>query len=245
MLPSLSTLEVRVVACLIEKQVTTPEQYPLSLNAVHHACNQKSNRDPVLALSENEVQGALDSLTRRHLVLERSGFGSRVPKYQQRVCNTEFSTLQLSAQERAVLCELMLRGPQTAGELRARAARMASFADVAEVEATLEALVQHSAGPLVRRLAREPGRREQRYAQLLGPAPTEAQAPVQPPEAPWAPSEPTAGSSTLGSTVGAAPAAAAAVTADESLEERVVALEREVARLAAALAALSGGTGSV
>jgi uncharacterized protein len=231
--PELSTLEVRVIACLIEKQVTTPEQYPLSLNAVHNACNQKSNRDPVLALTESEVQGALDSLARRHLVLERSGFGSRVPKYQQRLCNTEFSSLQLSAQERAVLCELMLRGPQTAGELRARAARMASFADAAEVESALEALVQHSAGPLVRRLAREPGRRELRYAQLLGPAAAaEAPAPLQSPQIEATLADPTEGTR----------AAAASVP----LEERVRLLEREVARLSAALVALgalSGGTG--
>lgn len=167
--PELSAVEVRVIACLVEKQVTTPEQYPLSLNALQNACNQKSNRDPVMELSEGEVQATLDGLSRRHLVLERSGFGSRVPKYQQRLCNTEFSSLQLSAQERAVLCELMLRGPQTAGELRARAARMATFADAAEVESTLEALRLRPEGALVSRLAREPGRRELRYAHRLGP----------------------------------------------------------------------------
>jgi hypothetical protein len=167
--PQLSAVEVRVIACLLEKQVTTPEQYPLSVNALQNACNQKSNREPVMELAEGEVQEALDSLSKRHLVLERSGFGSRVPKYQQRLCNTEFSSLQLSAQERAVLCELMLRGPQTAGELRARAARMAPFADAAEVESTLEALRQRADGALVSRLAREPGRREVRYLHLLGP----------------------------------------------------------------------------
>jgi hypothetical protein len=166
----LSPHEARVLACLVEKQITTPEQYPLSLNAITNACNQKSNRDPVLELSEQEVQTVIDSLSRKHLVLERSGFGSRVPKYQQRFCNTEFSVLQFTPQERAILCELMLRGPQTPGELRSRAARMAEFADVTQVETSLEALAAREAGPLVQKLAREPGRRDSRYAHLFSGA---------------------------------------------------------------------------
>jgi len=164
----LSAFEARVIGCLIEKQVTTPEQYPMSLNALTNACNQKSNRDPVLQLPETEVQALIDALARKHLVLERSGFGSRVPKYQQRFCNTEFSVFQFTPQERAIVCELLLRGPQTPGELRSRAARMAPFADAAQVEAALEALATRESGPLVRRLAREPGRRELRYAHLFG-----------------------------------------------------------------------------
>ena len=164
----LSALEARIVGCLIEKQITTPEQYPMSLNALTNACNQKSNRDPVLQLPETEVQALIDGLSRKHLLLERSGFGSRVPKYQQRFCNTEFSVLQFTEQERAIVCELLLRGPQTPGELRSRAARMAPFADAGEVEAALEALANRESGPLVRRLAREPGRREARYAHLFG-----------------------------------------------------------------------------
>src|SRR3974390_1532685 len=163
----LSAREARVLGCLVEKQITTPEQYPLSLNAITNACNQKSNRDPVLELSEAEVQGLIDSLSRKHLVLERSGFGSRVPKYQQRFCNTEFSVLQFTAQERAIVCELLLRGPQTPGELRSRAARMAEFTDAAQVEATLEAMATRESGPLVQKLAREAGRRESRYAHLF------------------------------------------------------------------------------
>ena len=163
----LSAREARVLGCLVEKQITTPEQYPLSLNAITSACNQKSNRDPVLELSEADVQGLIDSLSRKHLVLERSGFGSRVPKYQQRFCNTEFSVLQFTAQERAIVCELLLRGPQTPGELRSRAARMAEFTDAAQVEAALEALAARESGPLVQKLAREAGRRESRYAHLF------------------------------------------------------------------------------
>ena len=140
----------------------------MSLNALTSACNQRSNRDPVLQLSEAEVQALIDGLSRKHLLLEKSGFGSRVPKYQQRFCNTEFSVFQFTPQERAIVCELLLRGPQTPGELRSRAARMADFADAAEVEAALAALAHRASGPLVRRLAREPGRRETRYAHLFG-----------------------------------------------------------------------------
>jgi uncharacterized protein YceH (UPF0502 family) len=164
----LSDYEARVIGCLIEKQITTPEQYPMSLNALTNACNQKSNRDPVLQLAETEVQALIDGLSRKHLLLEKSGFGSRVPKYQQRFCNTEFSVFQFTPQERAIVCELLLRGPQTPGELRSRAARMADFADAAEAEAALDALAQRPSGALVLRLAREPGRREERYTHLFG-----------------------------------------------------------------------------
>jgi uncharacterized protein len=164
----LSAYEARVIGCLIEKQITTPEQYPMSLNALTNACNQKSNRDPVLQLGEAEVQALIDGLSRKHLLLERSGFGSRVPKYQQRFCNTEFSVFQFTPQERAIVCELLLRGAQTPGELRSRAARMADFADAGEAEAALEALAHRQSGALVVRLPREPGKRETRYAHLFG-----------------------------------------------------------------------------
>jgi uncharacterized protein len=167
----LDSLQARVIGCLIEKQVTTPDQYPLSVNALVNACNQKSNRDPVMSLDEPTVQGTLDALSRKHLVLERSGFGSRVPKYQQLFCNTEYGSLKFSPQELAVICELLLRGPQTPGELRSRASRMASLTDVAEVEAVLQGLQERESGPLVARLPREPGRRESRYMQLFGGEP--------------------------------------------------------------------------
>jgi uncharacterized protein YceH (UPF0502 family) len=174
----LSAHEARVLGCLIEKQVTTPEQYPLSLNAITNACNQKSNRDPVLELDETQVQAVIDGLSRKHLILERAGFGSRVPKYQQRFCNTEFSVLQFTPQERAIVCELLLRGPQTPGELRSRAARMADFGDVTQVEAALDALAARASGPMVQKLAREPGRRDSRYAHLFSGPIAEA-APVE------------------------------------------------------------------
>jgi len=163
----LTPLEARVIGSLIEKQITTPEQYPLSLNALVLACNQKSNRDPVLELTVSAVQELIDTLSRKHLVIEKSGFGSRVPKYQQRFCNTEFSALQFTPQERAILCELLLRGPQTPGELRSRASRMAPFSDVTEVETSLDNLAQDPAGPRVVQLPREPGRRDSRYAHLF------------------------------------------------------------------------------
>jgi len=178
----LTGAEARVIACLIEKQITTPDQYPLSLNSLTNACNQKSNRDPVLALSETEVQQLVDALVRKHVVMERSGFGSRVPKYQHCYCNTEFSALKFTPLELAIVCELLLRGPQTPGELRSRAARMTTITDSAEVEQALEALAARAESPVVQRLERQPGRREARYAQLLTGALPEQLA--VPPEAP-------------------------------------------------------------
>jgi uncharacterized protein YceH (UPF0502 family) len=171
----LSPTEIRVIGCLIEKAITTPDQYPLSINALTNACNQKSNRDPVMALDERTVQDTIDDLVKKHLVLERSGFGSRVPKYQHRFCNTGFGTLEFTPQATAILCELMLRGAQTPGELRGRAARMAEIRDVTEAETTLQALATREDGPFVVKLPREPGRRDSRYAHLFG-GPIEMQA---------------------------------------------------------------------
>jgi uncharacterized protein YceH (UPF0502 family) len=166
----ISPMEARVIGCLIEKQITTPDQYPLSLNALVNACNQKSNRDPVMSADEAAIQTTLDALSRKHLVIEKSGFGSRVPKYQHRFCNTEFGPLKFTPQELAIVCELLVRGPQTPGELRTRAARMASFSEVGQVETTLESLSNRPDGPFVVRLTREPGRRDSRYAHLLSGA---------------------------------------------------------------------------
>jgi len=163
----LTPMEARVIGCLIEKQITTPDQYPLSLNALTNACNQKSNRDPMMDVDEGTVQRTLDDLSKKHLVMERSGFGSRVPKYQHRFCNTEFGTLKLSPQEVAIVCELLVRGPQTPGELRTRASRMAPFSDGSQTEAVLEGLRTREDGPFVARLPREPGRRDSRYAHLF------------------------------------------------------------------------------
>jgi hypothetical protein len=159
--------ETRVLGCLIEKEITTPEQYPLSLNALTNACNQRSNRDPVLDLDEAEVQRVVDGLIKKFYVNEHGGFGSRVAKFQHRFCNTNYGTLKFSPQELGIVCELFLRGPQTPGELRSRASRLCRFADVTEVEAALVQLARREDGPYVVRLPREPGKREARYAHLF------------------------------------------------------------------------------
>jgi uncharacterized protein YceH (UPF0502 family) len=164
----LSPNEARVIGCLIEKEITTPEQYPLSLNALTNACNQKSNRDPVLELDEATVQQTLDQLVKRYLVSEHGGFGSRVAKYQHRFCNTEYGALKFSPAELGIVCELLLRGPQTPGELRSRASRLCPLKDVTEVETALDQLAQREDGPFVMRLPREPGKRESRFAHLFG-----------------------------------------------------------------------------
>jgi len=174
----LTPYEARVIGCLLEKQRTTPEQYPLSLNALTNACNQKSSRDPVLDLDEATVQDTIDALMKKHYVTEKSGFSSRVTKYQHRFCNTEFGTLKLSEQEVGIVCVLLLRGPQTPGELRTRTERLCKFHDVGEVETTLARLMQREDGPFVARLPREPGKRESRFVQLFGGAPEMQEAAV-------------------------------------------------------------------
>lgn len=217
----LSALEARIIGCLIEKAITTPDQYPLSLNALTLACNQKSNRDPVLNLGDADVQQVVDGLSRRHMVMERSGFGSRVSKYQHLFCNTEYGSLKFSPQELAVICELLLRGPQTPGELRARASRMATFADAAEIESTLEALRTRADGPFVVRLPRESGRRESRYAHRFGEhAASEDAAAIAVPARPAEPATHIAATNT------AVPLAERV----RQLEERVAALEAALSR---------------
>ncbi|EKK5267533.1 YceH family protein [Cronobacter dublinensis] len=162
-----SALEARVIGCMLEKQVTTPEQYPLSVNGVVTACNQKTNREPVMNLSEAQVQEVLDQLVKRHYLRTVSGFGNRVTKYEQRFCNSEFGDLKFSPVEVALVTTLLLRGAQTPGELRSRASRMHEFSDTAALERALETLASREDGPFVTRLAREPGKRESRYMHLF------------------------------------------------------------------------------
>jgi hypothetical protein len=157
-----------VIGCLLEKQRTTPEHYPLSLNALTNACNQKSSRDPVLGLDEATVQDTIDTLMKKHYVIEKSGFSSRVTKYQHRFCNTEFGALKFSEQELGIVCVLLLRGPQTPGELRTRTERLCKFQDTREVESMLVQLMQREDGPFLTKLPREPGKRESRFAHLFG-----------------------------------------------------------------------------
>ena len=170
----LTPYEARVIGSLIEKERTTPEQYPLSTNALINACNQKSSRDPVMSLDEGTVQEIVDGLIKKRLISEKTGFGSRVTKYQHRFCNTDFGDLTFSDQELGVICVLLLRGPQTPGELRIRTERLCKFSDVNETEAVLKRLVEREDGPYVIRLPREAGKRESRYAHLFCGADTVA-----------------------------------------------------------------------
>ena len=216
----LSAIEARIIGSLIEKQITTPDQYPLSLNALVNACNQKSNREPLMQLDEPTVKAAVDGLARRHFVLEKSGFGSRVPKYQQVFCNTEFGSLKFTPQETAIICELLLRGPQTPGELRSRVPRMAELPDPGIVEGLLDALANRPEGGLVAQLPREAGRRDSRWANLFEELPvvTAAESPLP-----------------------AAPRAAAGHAPAGDLATRVAALESQLAALRAELEALKSG----
>ncbi len=164
---NLSLYETRVLGCLFEKAVTTPDYYPLTANGLLTACNQKSNREPVLEMSELELQNTLDLLVKKRLVTVESGFGSRVNKYAHRFCNTEFGELKLSEAELALICVLFLRGPQTPGELRSRSQRLYNFSDVVEVESTLDEMAQRNPA-LVQKLPRQAGKRESRYLHLFG-----------------------------------------------------------------------------
>lgn len=163
----LTMIEARVIGCLMEKEITTPDHYPLSLNALTNACNQKSNREPVMTLTDSDVVNAVDSLISRRLVSDESAFNSRVSKYQHRFCNTEFGDLQFNQQQKGIVCCMLLRGAQTPGEIRTRTNRLAEFHDVKEVEAELEALANREVTPLVVKLPREPGKRESRYQHLF------------------------------------------------------------------------------
>jgi len=172
----LNPAEARVLGCLLEKEVTTPEYYPLSLNALTNACNQKSNRNPSMLLEETMVREAADALRTKSLVMMFHGAESRVPKFK----HTIDSVFQLNSGERAILCELLLRGAQTAGELRTRCERLHPFADIATVEDALQSLATFPGRPLVSKLPRQTGQKEQRWRHLLsGPSePDSAPAPT-------------------------------------------------------------------
>lgn len=159
--------EARVIGCLLEKEVTTPDQYPLTLNALTTACNQKSNREPVMALDEATVLDTVEQLKEKRLINDVSSFGSRVSKFQHRFCNTEFGSLKFTAQELAAVCVMLLRGPQSAGEIRTRTNRLCTFSDVKGVEAVLDGLAEHAKGPYVVKLPRESGKRDCRYMHLF------------------------------------------------------------------------------
>lgn len=159
----LTDIETRVLGALVEKQISTPEYYPLTLNALTAACNQKNNRHPVTSYSENDVSVAVETLREKNLVYVFYGSTSRVPKFK----HVMPEVLHLTAPETALMCVLMLRGPQTPGELRGNASRLHEFAGLEEVEQTLAGLMTHEPDQLVTRLARQPGQKEVRFAHLL------------------------------------------------------------------------------
>ncbi len=162
----LDSVEVRVLGTLMEKEATTPENYPLSLNALVNGCNQKSNREPVVTYDADTIEAALESLRAKKMVMFLTGSG-RVDKYRQRISET----LNLGRRESAVLCTLFLRGPQTLGEIKDRSERMFTFGDLTETERTLDKLAAWPEGPLVTRLPRQPGQKEARFAHLFSGEP--------------------------------------------------------------------------
>ena len=163
----LNANEIRVIGCLMEKSVTTPDQYPLTLNALTNACNQKSSRDPVMSLAQGVVQHTVRELEQKHLLLVEDNFKRGVEKYTQRFCNTSFSELQFGTAQFAIVCLLLLRGPQTPGELKARSGRLHSFEDNAAVVDALTGLIEHEGDALVVKLPRTPGRKDAEYMHLF------------------------------------------------------------------------------
>ncbi len=176
MLPmNLTANESRVIGCLMEKSVTTPDQYPLTLNALTNACNQKSGRDPVMSLNQGTVQHTIRELENRHLIHIEDNFKRGVEKYTHRFCNSNFSELQFDTAQFAIVCLLLLRGPQTPGELRARSPRLHTFEDNSAVVSSLNALIEHDGDALVIKLPRTPGRKDSEYMHLFsGPVDIDA-----------------------------------------------------------------------
>jgi uncharacterized protein YceH (UPF0502 family) len=238
----LSAPEIRVLGCLLEKQRTTPEAYPLSLNALRLACNQSTNRDPVVEYDEAIIRDALHRLSRRRWARLASGPGSRAPKYRHLLDEA----LTLPDDELAVLCVLMLRGPQTPGELKQRTERLHPLADLAAVHATLTRLIERE---LAVRLERRPGQKEERYAHLLGedapPAAAAPPAPAPPVEVGRPPTDPLtpepAPAAPAPAPIAQAPAPDPRV---DRLEDEVKALRSDLAELRASLDALRADLGA-
>lgn len=177
MLQVLNANEARVIGCLIEKSIVTPDQYPLTLNALTNACNQKSGRDPVMSLSQGEVQHAMRTLEYKHLARTEENFKSRTEKYTQRFCNTRYSDFQFDDPQLAVVTLLLLRGPQTPGELRARSGRLHRFADNSDVVVALTSLIERDGEAILVKLPRTPGRKDSEFMHLFGgPVDVEAHA---------------------------------------------------------------------
>ncbi len=169
--------ETRVIGCLMEKSITTPDQYPLTLNALTNACNQKSGRNPVMSLTQGMVQHTIRELENRHCVRVEENFKRGVEKYTQRFCNSSFSELQLDTAQYSIVCLLLLRGPQTPGEIRARSPRLHEFANNNAVVEALTSLIDYENTPLVVKLPRSPGRKDSEYMHLFsGPIDVESYA---------------------------------------------------------------------
>jgi hypothetical protein len=230
----LTAEEARVIGSLMEKSVTTPDQYPLTLNSLTSACNQKSSRDPVMALEPGRVQQTVRALESKHLMQVVSERGARVEKYDQRFCNTPFADRQFSPDEFAVICVLLLRGPATPGELRTRCQRLFNFADNDEVKATLQKLISREGSPAVVQLARQPGRQDHQYMHLFCGEVAIDQVVT----------EPTVVDIPATSEAGAAPEFAASVTGSAPGADRLAALEARVAELETQLAELKAQLGS-
>jgi len=164
---NLSANEVRVIGCLMEKSVVTPEQYPLTLNALTNACNQKSSRNPVMSMDQSLVQRTARDLQEKHLVRAEENFKRGVEKYKHTFCNTHFGEYQFDPAQFAIVCLLLLRGPQTPGELRARSGRLHTFTDNVAVVESLAGLIEREGDPLVVKLPRMPGRKDSEYMHLF------------------------------------------------------------------------------
>ena len=177
MLPNLTANEARIIGCLMEKSIVTPDQYPLTLTALTNGCNQKSGRNPIMSLEKGVAQHTVRALRDKHLVQIDENFKTGVEKYRQRFCNTTFSDYRFDPPQFAIVCLLLLRGPQTPGELRAHSGRLYTFADNAAVLDALTGLIEWQGDPLVVQLPRTPGRKESEYAHLFsGPVDVEAHA---------------------------------------------------------------------
>jgi hypothetical protein len=230
----LSAAELRVLGCLLEKQRTTPDTYPLTLNALRAACNQSTNRDPVVAYDEATIRDAITRLSRRRWARLASGAGSRASKYRHLLDEA----LTRAPDELAVLCVLMLRGPQTPGELKGRTERLRPFADLAAVHETLERLISRE---LVEQLPRRPGQKEERYAHRLSDDEAPEPSFAAPPAAAPADGAPAAPAPALRAAPGRPmPPAPEVQRVELPLADRVARLEDEVAQLRAELRALRG-----
>jgi len=212
---NLTANEARIIGCLMEKSVVTPDLYPLTLNALVNACNQKSSRNPVMSLEQGLVQRTARILGEKHLVQVEINHKTGVEKYKQRFCNTTFSDIKFDPAQFAIICLLLLRGPQTPGELKARSGRLHSFADNDAVVEALDSLMKFEGGPLVVKLPRTPGRKDSEYMHLLS-GPVDVKADVQ-------------------AQVSTAPAAKPAETSERAslsdLARRVSTLEKELAEI--------------